>query len=124
MEPQGARCPHCPVDPGRPCEGLYFRRLCELADPDHAAYNPAYRPLLERLAGATPLALAATRRGGAQATLGVGESVGLLRDMYLCPQRVTRTECGCAGLATCMLGYGQDGLVNHHDCFACLIGRR
>jgi hypothetical protein len=124
MEPDGARCDHCPVDQALPCEGLNFRRLCDLADPDHGAYNPAYRSLLERLAGAAHPTLGVVRGTGARTTLDVGESFGLLREMYDCPHRITRIECGCAGLATCVLEHGRGGLVNHHDCFACLIDRR
>src|SRR4051812_48534782 len=113
MESDVARCPHCPVEPGRPCEGLRVRRLCELVDPGHAAYNPAYRSLLGQLPGGAAVP-------GAAMPPGVGESLALLRAMNACPQRAARTDCGCAGLGRCALGRGRDGLVNHRDCFACL----
>jgi hypothetical protein len=119
MEPDVPRCPHCPVDPGRPCEGLGVRRLCELVDPNHAAYNPAYRSLLGDLAGDAAGSTGAAVQD-APTRLGVGESLTLLRTMNACPHRSARTDCGCAGLGRCALGRGRDGLVNHLDCFACL----
>ena len=40
------RCSRCPLEPGLPCAGRGVRRLCELVDPAHPAYNPAYLTLL------------------------------------------------------------------------------
>ena len=37
------RCSRCPIEPGLPCAGRGVRRLCELVDPAHPAYNPACR---------------------------------------------------------------------------------
>jgi hypothetical protein len=124
METIAERCPHCPVDRGRSCEGLRFRRLCELADPAHGEPASAYRRLLESLAG---VAIPVPARGvddGTSAAPGVRESVTLLRLMNACGHRTARTNCGCAGLGRCDLGGGRDGLVNHLDCFACLRAGR
>ena len=118
------RCPSCPVQPGRACEGSRFPRLCELADPGHKVYRPAYRVLLQRLAGEAqvPGAVAeqdpVVRHG--RRPHDVGESISLIRTMSACPHRRTRTDCGCGGLGRCTLGKGRDGLVNHLDCFECL----
>jgi hypothetical protein len=140
-----ARCPHCPIDPGLSCEGLRVRRLCELVDLTHAAYNPDYLSLLRSLTlGATEASSAGISRaypaadddsffgqlpgsdqgepapGESLASLITTESLALLRRMRACPHRIVRTDCGCAGLARCVLGRGHDGLVNHFDCFDCL----
>src|SRR5271157_5203658 len=40
------RCSRCPIEPGLPFAGRGVRRLCELVDPTHPAYNPAYLTLL------------------------------------------------------------------------------
>jgi hypothetical protein len=104
-----ARCPHCPIERGLACEGLRVRRLCELVDPTHPAYNPEYLSLLGPLASSElPEALVMT------------EALSLLKKMKACPERTVGTDCGCAGLARCALGKGHNGLVNHFDCFDCL----
>ena len=104
------------------CQGLTIRRFCELIDPAHAAYNPDYLPLLQRLA----------REDGqddptldpAAAAPSLAESLALIGQMKACPHRRPETDCGCAGLARCDLGKGREGLVNHLDCFGCLrLGR-
>ena len=112
-----ARCAHCPVEPGLPCKGIEVRRLCELTDPNHAAYNASYRSLLRQLARGEGLSPAS---GSSGVTPGLAESLALIRRLSACPHRSARTDCGCAGLARCALGRGQQGLVNHHDCFDCL----
>ena len=97
--------------------GTRVRRLCELTDPGHAAYNASYRSLLLRLArGDAPEAT--DRRPAGMPSL--AESLALFRRLGACPHRSARTDCGCAGLARCALGRGQRGLVNHHDCLDCL----
>jgi hypothetical protein len=49
------KCEHCPVRGlDRPClaETTGHRRYCELVDPGHPAYRPAYIPLLAETAPA------------------------------------------------------------------------
>ena len=93
------------------------RRLCELTDPNHPAYNPSYRSLLLQLASGDGRLPASLSHGG---TPGLAVALALLRQLRACSHRIARTDCGCAGLAVCALGRGQEGLVNHHDCFDCL----
>jgi len=51
----------------------------------------------------------------------VSESLSLIRRMEACPDREKRTDCGCAGLATCHRGKGDArGLVSPQQCFQCL----
>lgn len=118
MESAGA-CGHCPVEPGRSCEGLRARRLCELADPAHPDHRPAYRDLLVRLAGDPGDEPDEGLRAGPEPRDLAG-TIALLRRMHECPDRTPRADCGCAGLARCARGRGREGLVNHHDCFECL----
>lgn len=120
------RCGHCPVAPGRPCEGLAARRLCELADPARAGSSPAYRALLVRLAE-TNRSTDATSADPPEGPPGrppparsLAETIALMGRMHACPDRTPRTDCGCAGLAHCARGRGRAGLVNHHDCLDCL----
>lgn len=40
--------------------------------------------------------------------------------MKACDYRLSESDCGCGGLARCLLGKGRDSLVNHFDCFDCL----
>ncbi len=104
------------------CQGRTIRRFCELIDPAHAAYNPDYLSLLQRLAreaGHDQPAL-----DGSIVAPSLAESLGLIGQMKACPYRRPEANCGCAGLARCDLGKGRDGLVNHLDCFDCLhLGR-
>jgi hypothetical protein len=44
------RCPHCPADPSRACPGDDVKRFCELTDPAHADYRPAYLDTVRGLA--------------------------------------------------------------------------
>jgi hypothetical protein len=120
---QVARCGHCPVERGRPCEGLHARRLCELADPAHPDYSPAYRALLVRLAQDAGREADLDPDGGwdrRRPVRGPAETIALLGRMHECPDRTPRADCGCAGLARCARGRGRQGLVNHHDCLDCL----
>jgi hypothetical protein len=48
-----SRCFNCPVNPALACPGTDVRRFCELVDPDHADYAPAYRVSLCSLAEGT-----------------------------------------------------------------------
>jgi hypothetical protein len=115
-----ARCTHCPVDPPSPCAGLEVRRLCELIDPAHAAYNPDYIPLLQKMSADS---IARERSGvgddDLESSFGVAESIALLRRMKECPHRAA-ADCSCSGLARCSLGRGYNALVNYLDCFTCL----
>ncbi len=116
LEP--ARCPNCPTAPGLHCAGTDVPRLCELVDPDHPAYNPAYLPLL------TPGALVPgddpRSKSPSPDLPNAAEMRSILNQMYACPYRESETDCGCGGLAHCGQGRGRGGLVNHHDCISCL----
>lgn len=104
-------CCHCPVDAGLPCLAAedpeafgYWCPLAEAGEPIH----------LKMIVGRSAIATPATSRRPAR------ESIALVERMKACPHWIPETECGCGGLARCALGRGRDGLVNHHDCFACL----
>lgn len=89
-----------------------YRRLC--ADDWHdVPARDAYRRKVLRLAG-EPEPKPEPPRPSAQQT------TTILKQMHDCPHRTKQTGCGCGGLATCTLGKGRGGLVNHHDCIACL----
>src|SRR5262245_10826916 len=107
------RCAHCPAPEGRPCLAQVARhpRWCQLIDPASSIYDPRYRATLEAYPDVPE---------PEPAPMPVAESLDLLEEMKLCPNRTPETECGCGGLARCALGKGRDGLVNHADCFACL----
>ena len=122
MTHESARCAHCPVEPDVPCAGLHVRRLCTLVDPAQTSYNPGYIALLRRPWWAAPGAAVAAdaARNVAPLAQNVAEVVELLREIKACPYRTNEADCGCAGLARCSLGQGNRGLVNHHDCLACL----
>ena len=108
--PDPPRCRHCPVAPESSCSGVAVPRLCELVDPDHPDYAPAYRDVLH----AEPPPPSPRRRRG------LGEVLSLLTAMKACPHRVERTDCGCGGLASCSSGKGRAGVVHSGDCFDCL----
>src|SRR3954454_9779473 len=117
-----SRCALCPIEPGMVCLGRTIRRFCELIDPAHAAYNPDYLSLLQRLAREAGQDELALDRAGEAPSL--AESLALIEQMKACPHRLPEADCGCAGLARCDLGKGREGLVNHLDCFDCLrLGR-
>ena len=116
MSDTEGRCAHCPVAPGRHCQGTRVRRFCELTDPAHVAFNPQYRSLLDQWARGQPPPAPPNSAGG----FDLAQTQALLDRLNRCPHRAPRTDCGCAGLAQCALGRGQQGLVNHHDCFDCL----
>src|SRR5436309_2845896 len=46
-------------------------------------------------------------------------TLALRKRMLGCTNR-TPISCGCGELATCALGRGTNGQVDHHDCRACL----
>ncbi|MGO9597646.1 MAG: hypothetical protein ACLP7Q_06565 [Isosphaeraceae bacterium] len=122
MSHENSRCAHCPVEPDVACAGLHVRRLCTLVDPAQTSYNPGYLALLRR-SGLTEPGAAATSeaaRNLAPSAQNVTEVVMLIKEIKACPHRNDEAECGCAGLALCALGHGYQGLVNHHDCLACL----
>jgi hypothetical protein len=100
------------------CQGRTIRRFCELIDPAHAAYNPDYLSLLQRLAREPGQDEPALDRPGDAPSL--AESLALIEQMKACPHRLPEADCGCAGLARCDLSKGREGLVNHLDCFDCL----
>jgi hypothetical protein len=101
---------------------LRVRRLCALVDPSQPSYKPGYISLLRRSALAKPGAAVEpeTARTIEPLALKVSEVVVLIKEIKACPQRTDETGCGCGGLARCALERGYQGLVNHHDCLACL----
>ncbi|APW59208.1 hypothetical protein [Paludisphaera borealis] len=116
--PASPRCRHCPVASGSSCAGVSVVRLCELVDPAHPDYNPAYldvlRPVPERPPGIADDHAPGRRRRG------LAETLALLSAMKACPHRIERTDCGCGGLASCTSGKGRAGVVHSGDCFDCL----
>lgn len=144
MEAESVQCAHCPVERGAHCEGLNVRRLCELAAPERAAFNPEYVSLIRRLSaessggdmgdstatgilfepanGAEALGQVAERASSSgPGSLTVAESLALLAEMKQCPRRTVRDDCGCAGLAWCSACPDEPPRsVNHFDCFNCL----
>ena len=102
--------PALPGRAGSSCAGAAVARLCELVDPDHPDYEPAYRQVLNVAPPPAPL-----RR-----LRGLGEVLALLAAMKTCPHRTERTDCGCGGLASCTSGKGRAGVVHSGDCFDCL----
>lgn len=94
------RCPHCPIS--GPCRGENAARLCELVDPTHPAYNPAYlRVLVPTDPHRVPLA----------------ESLRITEMAKRCPYR-SPPACRCQGAAACGLRGGAD--VSAHECFDCV----
>jgi hypothetical protein len=89
-----------------------YRWLCSDANPN-AEQRDAYRRIVFEMAGQRP-PKPEPPRPNLTATL------ALMARMRECPHRTERTDCGCAGMATCGLGRGLSGLVNHHDCLSCL----
>lgn len=53
------------------------------------------------------------------ATVPLAGSIAMLKRMKACPHRSTPANCGC-GVATCGLGKGRAGKVNHAECYECL----
>ncbi len=41
------KCVHCPIDVDAGCIGERARRLCDLIDPSHPAYQPDYRETIQ-----------------------------------------------------------------------------
>lgn len=100
-------CPGCPFPEGVFCYALQM--VCDrIHEPE------VRRKFLENLAITTGAIDAS------EPPPPLDETLILLKRMHDCPDREPRTDCGCAGLATCKAGKGSDGLVNHHDCFQCL----
>ncbi len=48
------KCSTCPLEEDHHCRGELARRLCELVNPVHPAYDPAYRVLLNVPASEMP----------------------------------------------------------------------
>ncbi|MBV8487519.1 MAG: hypothetical protein JO161_04520 [Planctomycetaceae bacterium] len=122
MSHDNSRCAHCPVGPDVPCAGLRVRRLCTLVDPTQPSYNPGYVALLRRAGLNGPGAAVDSKaaQNVRPTSVSLAEIVLLIKEIKACPHRTGEAECGCAGLARCSLGKGYEGLVNHHDCLACL----
>jgi hypothetical protein len=112
-----SRCSHCPRA-GLPCRGEEAVRLCELINPEHAAFNPAYRDVLAptvhdpnnpdnpsnchiRDINCIPLA----------------ESLRLTALVRGCAFR-SPPACGCQGAAACALKGGAD--VPTQTCWDCV----
>jgi hypothetical protein len=93
-----------------------YRWLCSDANPN-TEQRDAYRRLMFDLAGQRPHPPAPRPEPPRPA---LAATLALMSRMRACPHRTERTDCGCAGMATCGLGRGLSGLVNHHDCLSCL----
>lgn len=112
-----SRCPHCPRG-GLPCRGEEVGRLCQLVNPEHAAFNPAYREVLE------PAGFEAddpdnpsdrfTREIG---HIPLAESLRLTALARGCPFR-SQPACGCEAAAACALKRGAD--VSTQTCWDCV----
>jgi hypothetical protein len=112
----GTRCPRCPLAPGSPCAGVDVPRLCQLVDPEHPDHDPSYLSALPVRVDSPPGDDAPPRRP-------LAETLRLLREMKACPHRDERTDCGCAGSASCSRGRGREGVVRIAECFECLDPR-
>jgi hypothetical protein len=118
------RCAACPVAEDVPCRAGDFCVWASGGDPVHlrhiaaVALRDAGRPLPEP--AATPIREAEP----SPPPRPLAETLRLNAQMRTCPWRQERTDCGCAGLATCAIGLGDRGLVNHQDCWECLAVRR
>lgn len=102
------------------------RRWCELMDPGHPDYNPRMREVYIRttyhLAGMDPPPTPATPESGGRVgriVIPVAESLRRIALARACESR-TAAKCGCAGLATCLLGKGRDGVVSLSECVECV----
>lgn len=122
MSHENSRCVHCPVEPDVPCAGQHVPRLCTLVDPAKPSYNPGYIAVLRRswLVGPGAAVAPDAARSASPLALKAAEVVVLIKEIKACPHRTDEADCGCAGLARCSLEKGYQGLVNYHDCLACL----
>lgn len=93
------KCPTCPIDG----ECRSYAHLCRR----HAEEPARWRPIVDRVNSEGHRAEAA-------------ESLRLLDEMRACDHRIPEESCDCGGLARCVQGKGDRGLVNHLDCMACL----
>jgi hypothetical protein len=145
MTKDQARCAHCPIPEGLICRGEDVRRLCEIVDPEHAAYNPGYIRVLMSLAQGAPFPHPSflDTRGGVPFERewrsdappprlpSVAEALKLIEAMKTCPFRSVDPGCGCVG-ARCGLrvsslpaGEGsrtprRGSVVSYTECFDCL----
>lgn len=55
-------------------------------------------------------------------TIPVSESTRRLKLARACEHR-TDPKCGCAGIATCLLGKGRAGQVSLSECLQCVVGQ-
>jgi len=111
-----SRCPHCPRA-GQACRGEELARLCELVDPEHAAFNPAYREVLE------PACRDADNPDNPPDhpewnidQIPLAESLRLTALARGCPFR-SQPACGCDA-AACALKRGAD--VSARTCWDCV----
>lgn len=95
-----------------PCRAMTtgHPRFCTLAAGGHAGY-------IALLCGDSPPPAAPGRT-----TIPVAESLRRQRLARACEHR-TAPQCGCAGMATCLLGKGKGGQVSLSECVACVAGR-
>lgn len=87
-----------------------------VADPTWAEYNR----LRSALPPPAPAPAAPPPPGPGR--LSVIRARELWARMKACPHRGPHS-CGCGALATCSLGKGSAGTVDHHDCCECLLAR-
>jgi hypothetical protein len=118
-------CDICPI-PKANCPGRATPRLCWLVQ-----WRDDYRNALAELADVPEPPLPAAGRTGRAIELDnddppsrptIDQTRELRARMLACPHRQPHS-CNCAQLATCTLGKGNAGTVDHHDCRDCLLAQ-
>jgi hypothetical protein len=117
-----APCDHCPRQAAglpAPCpwQVAWHRRGCELVDPAHPDYDPAYLPytLGQVAPSAKPAAVPAPNL-----------HLERLELVHGCDYRGARLGEGCACLAVCLAGKGRKSYAGDYhevataDCLACV----
>lgn len=91
--------------------------LRNLVNPDHPFYNPAYIPVLIRMATGEPPPTHPAPGGG----MSFASDLANIARVKACPHWEKTSECGC-GMNRCRAGKGRagDNAVSHRDCFECL----
>jgi hypothetical protein len=112
------RCDHCPLATDLACPGEGARRLCDLIDPAHPAYQPGYITTIRGHASNREKWPVKSGQEDPEADRpSPAESMALVRAMHACIYRATHPPCGCSG-GRCGLRNGC--IVSHRECFECL----
>lgn len=109
-----AACPRVARGLSMPCQAMTTKhaRYCTLA----AEGKQGYIALLCDELPPEPVQSAPV------STIPVAESLRRQRLARECEHR-TDPKCGCAGMATCLIGKGKDGQVSLAECVECVTGR-